>query len=65
MSMRWRVDFPNSYISYGEQDYDAAFTAYKEHGIRLLKCKDIHDRGTVIEGPPIFEDLTRKPWEEN
>lgn len=55
---RYRVDFEGGYISFGQQDYDKALKFYKERGIRLLKCKDIFDEGTLIEGSPIFLDLS-------
>lgn len=65
--MRYRVDFDNGsgYASYDASEYDRAYALYKERGIRLRQCKDIHDEGVVIEGSPILEDITREPWNEN
>lgn len=58
--MRYRVDFEHGYASYDEKDKDRAFEIYREMGIRIRLCKDIHDEGTPIEGRPIFVDLTRE-----
>ena len=65
--MRYRVDFDNGsgYISLDGSEFEKAMEIYKERGIRILQCKDIHDRGTVIFGAPIIEDMTREPWNEN
>lgn len=64
--MRYRVDFEHGgYASYDATDHDKAYELFKERGIRFLQQKDIHDRGTLIEGAPIFEDNTREPWNEN
>lgn len=59
--MRYRVDFANDsgYISLDGSEFEKAVELYKERGIRLRQCKDIHDEGVVIMGAPIFEDLTK------
>lgn len=58
--IRYRVDFENDsgYISLAEHEYSKAVELFKERGVRLRKCKDIHDEGIVIMGAPIVEDLT-------
>lgn len=64
--MRYRVDFEyGGYASYDATDREKAYAIFKERGIRFLKQRDIHDRGILIEGTPIFEDNTREPWNEN
>lgn len=65
--MRYRVDFStgSGYISLDESEYDRAVELFKERGLRLRRCKDIHDEGVVIMGSPIFEDLTRNRHNEN
>jgi len=65
--MRYRVDFENGsgYASYDESEYAKALELYKERGIRLRKCRDIHDEGIVIEGAPIYKDVTRNRAIEN
>lgn len=64
--MRYRVDFEHGgYASYDASEYERAVQLYREQGVRLRQCKDIYDEGTVIEGPPILEDMTREPWNEN
>ncbi len=72
--MRYRVDFgieqdgevvETGYASYDESEYDKALSLYQERGVRLRRCKDIHDEGVVIEGAPILEDLTRYDYDDN
>ena len=73
--MRYRVDFgmkqedgslvETGYASYDESEYARALKLYQDRGIRLRRCKDIHDEGVVIEGAPIVEDLTRRSYEDN
>lgn len=59
MSKRYRVDFKfGGYISLDESEYDKALSLYKEQGIRLRYCNDVFDEGIVIEGPPVYVDLT-------
>lgn len=63
---RFRVDFDddgNSYASYSTEV--EARELYSQRGVRLLHCKDIHDRGTVIDGAPLVIDLQRERWNEN
>ena len=54
--MRYRVDLDYGNISYDEKDYDKAMELYKERGIRILRCNDIFDDGTLLEGAMVFED---------
>lgn len=55
--MRWRVDFEFGYASYSDEA--RARDVYREQGgVRLRRCRDIHDEGVVVEGPPIVVDLT-------
>lgn len=65
--MRYRVDFKNGagYASYDESDYMKALEMYAERGVRLRRCRDIHDEGIVIMGEPLVEDLTSTPWNDN
>lgn len=64
--MRYRVDFEyGGYASYDESEYERALKLFQEQGVRLRRCRDIHDEGIVIAGPPIIEDITREPWNEN
>lgn len=57
-NMRYRVDLEYGYISYDESEYETALATFKERGIRIRKCEDIFDDGTVIEGKPIYLDLS-------
>lgn len=58
--MRYRVDLEHGgYISYDVGDYNKALEVYREEGIRIRQCEDIHDEGIVIEGEPIYVDLTK------
>lgn len=63
--MRYRVDLEGGYVSYDESEREKAFALYQERGIRIRRCRDIYDEGTVIDGLPIVEDNTRRPWDEN
>lgn len=64
--MRYRVDLEGSgYISYDESDRDKAYEIYHERGVRIRLCSDIYDEGTVIEGEPVFCDLSRDYYNEN
>lgn len=56
--MRYRVDFEHGWASYDEKDEDKARDLYKDRGIRLRICTDLHDEGTVIDGIPLYEDLS-------
>ena len=57
--MRYRVDLEYGYISFDATEYPKALELYRREGVRIRQCKDIHDEGIVIEGEPIFEDLTK------
>lgn len=58
--MRWRVDLISGYISYDEKDEDKARALYAEQGLRLRRCRDIHDEGEVIEGLPASVDTKKR-----
>lgn len=60
--MRYRVDFASGYASFDGSEFERAVELYKERGIRLRQCRDIHDEGVVIMGEPIYSDLTDEPW---
>jgi hypothetical protein len=63
--MRYQVDLPYGSASYDERDTDRAWDLFQEEGIRIRRCRDIFDEGTVIAGSPIVQDLTLRPWEAN
>jgi len=63
---RYRIDTLYGYISI--TDEKLAWEIYKDptyNAIRIRKCKDIYDEGIILDGKPIIEDFTRKPWEQN
>lgn len=59
--MRYRVDTEYGYISFDESDKKKAYDYYEDasnNAVRILKCEDIFDRGTVLNGAPLISDLT-------
>lgn len=47
--MRWRVDLLSGYISYDEKEEAKARELYVQEGLRLRRCRDIHDEGEIVE----------------
>ena len=63
MAPRWRVDFKHGHASFSEDDYEKAKAMYDDpawEAIRLRKCENIFDDGFVVEGMPLYKDLTEK-----
>lgn len=58
--MRIRVDTRFGYVSYDQKDVEKAYELYREQGIRIRFCKDIHDEGEVVDGLPLDVNFERK-----
>lgn len=55
--MRYKVETKYGYASFDEKDKHKAMQLFEQEGVRLFKCKDIHDEGLLLQGPPVIEDL--------